>query len=139
QRHGGAAGFRIVADQGRAVGFDDDTLFGAAVIGPMHLALGNAHDVAWLAAPAASLDEEPDLAREDVVDLLGGMAMRAGMVARAALGEHDAVLHAVDALRGQHHIVARRRGGLGAAYRQRVFADAVIGLGLVSVAHGPSP
>src|SRR4029078_1263404 len=92
------------AGQRWAMGLEHDRGLRAAIPGPMHLVAGNAHDVASLASIASSIDKEKHLAGDDVVHLLTVMHMRAGVVARRPLGEHDAGLGAINFLRAQYRL-----------------------------------
>src|SRR5512135_1808486 len=91
----GSAGSGAPADQPRRMGLGDGGVFVRAIEGPMHGVRGNAMEVAFLAEVARVSDEEPDLAVQDVIDLLGLVLMRLGVIARPSGGDHQAALVAV--------------------------------------------
>src|SRR5205823_3294349 len=82
------------------------------VVGPVGDVRRDALEVALLTKEALVLDEEPDLPFEHVVDLLGDVAMRPGVVARRPGGDHHARLVAVGLLH-RHRALALLRAGPG--------------------------
>src|ERR1051325_6821440 len=114
--HRRGAGAGALADEPRRVRFGDDRLLVGAVPRPVDFVRRYALEVALLALIALLLDEEPYLAFEDVVDLLGFVHVRPRMIARRARRDHKAALVAV-ALERDHRAfalaAAARRLALG--------------------------
>src|ERR1043166_9380579 len=118
QGDGARAG--ALADEPRRVRFGDDRLLVGAVPRPVNFVRRHALEVALLALIALLLDEEPYLAFEDVVDLLGFVHVRSRMIARRARRDHQAALVAV-ALERDHRAFA-----LAAAARRRALGDVLL-------------
>src|SRR6266545_8079050 len=93
QRCGTIAG--TPPDQPRSMGFGDGGVFVRAVERPVHRIGGDAMEVAFLTEVTFVLDEEPDLAVKNVIDLFGFMLVRLGVIAGSPGSDHQAALIAV--------------------------------------------
>src|SRR6185295_14155560 len=117
---GDGAGTGALADEPRRVRFGDDRLLVGAVPRPVDFVRRHALEVALLALIGLLLDEEPYLAFEDVVDLLGFVHVRPRVVARRARRDHEAALVAV-AFERDHRTLA-----LAAAARRLALGDVLL-------------
>src|SRR6266511_597376 len=83
------------ADEARSMGFGDGGVFVRAVERPVHRVGRDAMEVAFLTEVTFVFDEEPDLAVKNVIDLLGFVLVRLGMIAGSSSRDHQAALIAV--------------------------------------------
>src|SRR5690606_3158078 len=84
----------------RSVNFDQRYVFVAAVPGPMDGIAWNAAEVAGLHQEAVVVDENPNFSFGHVVDLLGVVNVRVGVISGTAHSNHHVAVIAVNHLGG---------------------------------------
>src|SRR5437899_8763861 len=83
------------ADEPRSMGLGDGGVFVRAVERPMHRVGRDPMEVAFLTEVTFVLDEEPDLAVKNVIDLFGFVLMRLGVIAGSSSRDHQTAFIAV--------------------------------------------
>jgi hypothetical protein len=79
------------------MGFDDDGIGVGTIPRPVNLVRWHTLEVAGFAKKPFVFHEEPNFSQEDMIELLGGMGMGRGVIARCAHRVHQAALAAVGA------------------------------------------